>query len=894
MIPGRDGATTMAVTTATQQPPRSVVPDRLLTPPRRPPASPPDDAATDLFRAVPPPRRPLVRRERLLHLLDAAVRRQLTLIVAPSGYGKTTLVAQWAALSRGRRIGWLGLKGTEDDPDRFEQLLERALAPVVGGSGDAPTRRSRGDLPVVVVLDDLHAISYGLVSDPLVAALDAMPWLRFVLIAPSDPLVPGPRLRLSQPVVEIRRRDLAFDRWEARELLTKVSRKTLTDEHVEAILGRTNGCAASLQLAAVSLRSIDDVDGFVERFAGDDRHAADVLTERVLHEQPDDLRRFLLRTSVLDEMNASLCDFVAGTTNGQAMLDRLDRAALPLMPLDHRRAWFRLHRLPRVFLRQHLRAEDAGAEAELLERAASWHLAHDDVAQALGYLARAESWDTLADVVLREGPRLLAKGRSGVVTQWVGLLPARVLAQRPSLSLLEAADRLSGTPTPAVGTLLRRIDERVGLSDADRVALVGLRAQWQLENGELPAAIASAEAFLAAEATLEPADGNGGDLLALDGMRALLAATVHLVRATALTELGDLARAREALAPAFDRAVPLTDVHGLGIAAIIAARGGRLRLASRTATRALDLADAHGLSRHRTLAAPLLALAQVARERDEPGDADHLLHLAERAAGPSSFVAKLIDVERAEHELAAGRYDEAQAIITLNRDDWAVECPAVAVRVRGIEAQLAFVFGGPGQASASLDRPSGPEGLEVAKERVRLAVAEGDIAGARAILDRWPEQPAPRARQLHALWDVALASATDGPPADVRPLSRLVIELEQEGNVGLLLDVGAPLVAPLRLLHRTAPSPFLRRALEHPRLASSSAARPVKPLAETLTAQEMTVLGYLPSWISNAGIAERLGVSLNTIKTHMKHIYRKLDVADRREAVEVARSLGLL
>jgi LuxR family maltose regulon positive regulatory protein len=514
------------------------------------------------------------------------------------------------------------------------------------------------------------------------------------------------------------------------------------------------------------------------------------------------------------------------------------------------------------------------------------------VPEALRYLARAEAWDSLADVILRCGPELLTRGQSGIVAQWASMVPAKVANARPSVLLLEAADRLSGTPTAAVGSSLRRLQAQRTLSEANQVAVHGLLAQWLLESGDLRAAMVSADVFLEQEDRL--VDVAADDLLGLGDLRDLLRGSAHLVRATALIELGDLTGARDALAPAFTRSVPLVDVHGLGIAAVIAVRGGRLRLASRTAARALDLADEFGLAHHRTLAAPLLALAQVARERNDLAEAAHLLQLALRSAGGSSFVAKLIDLERAEQELAAGSFDEAQALTTLNRDDWAGECPSVAVRIRGIEAQLAFVFGGPDQAAASLDRSPAVAGLEVAKERVRIALASGDFAGARRVLADWPEQPAPRARLLRALWTAAVAHATDGESVDQAALSRTVIELEQEGQVGLFADVGAPLTVPLRRLHRAAPSPFLRRVLAHPRLASGAGDRPVKPLAETLTAQEMTVLGYLPSWISNAGIAERLGVSLNTIKTHMKHIYRKLGVADRREAVEVARSLGLL
>jgi LuxR family maltose regulon positive regulatory protein len=227
-------------------------------------------------------------------------------------------------------------------------------------------------------------------------------------------------------------------------------------------------------------------------------------------------------------------------------------------------------------------------------------------------------------------------------------------------------------------------------------------------------------------------------------------------------------------------------------------------------------------------------------------------------------------------------------------DDWVANRPTLASQRRGVEAQLSFVLGSTDRAQHVLDDAPEVEGLEISHERVRLALARDDIDAARLFLKHWPEQPQPRAGTLQRLWNAVVASMDGDEPAAIRHLGAVMPELEEEGNVGILLDVGRPVLGPLRSLYRVAPTPFVRKMVAHPALAVPRNASSIRGLAEQLTSQEMVVLGYLPSWLSNAGIAEQLGVSINTIKTHLKHIYRKLDVTDRKDAIDVAERLGLL
>ena len=201
---------------------------------------------------------------------------------------------------------------------------------------------------------------------------------------------------------------------------------------------------------------------------------------------------------------------------------------------------------------------------------------------------------------------------------------------------------------------------------------------------------------------------------------------------------------------------------------------------------------------------------------------------------------------------------------------------------------------GPEQARELLDRPPPLQGLEIAIERVRIAIALHDLTGARRQLDDWPDQPEPRARLARTLWSAVVDSEAGDDERALVLLGGVVNELEGEGQIGLFLNIGPPIVAPLRALNRAEPNPFVRDILEHPRLALETDAAWNDPLGEQLTTQEMVVLAYLPSWLSNAAIAEQLGISINTVKTHLKHIYRKLEAADRKQAVEIAEHSGLL
>lgn len=220
--------------------------------------------------------------------------------------------------------------------------------------------------------------------------------------------------------------------------------------------------------------------------------------------------------------------------------------------------------------------------------------------------------------------------------------------------------------------------------------------------------------------------------------------------------------------------------------------------------------------------------------------------------------------------------------------------PAVATRLRAVEAHLQFLIGGAEHADAVLNGAADDQSLEIANERMRVAVGSRDLDRANTLLDRWPSEPEPRARLKRGLWAAVVADISGDDRRAVEHLSATLPEVEREGHVGMFLDIGRPVLGPVRAAYNVAPSAFLRRVLEHPVFSGRPSTTRSKGLIEQLTEQELVVLGYLPSRLSNAAIADELGVSLNTIKTHLKHIYRKFDVSDRGEAIAVGERLHLL
>src|SRR4051794_4069351 len=586
-----------------------------------------------------------VRRPRLLHELDSAVRSRVTSVTAPTGFGKSVLLAQWVTAHHRRRIAWLTASVEDNDPERLDADIQSSLASagITRQKGVSYGRPS--DAPFVLVLDDVHRVSNSEAFEHLAAFVEDTPSLHLVLVSRADSAFPIHRFRLRDQVVELRQRDVAFDADEGSELLSRLGRQPLNADQIQALLGHTEGWAMGIQLAALSLRAVDDVDGFVRTFASDDRHVADFVTEQLLELQDPDVHRFLLSTSVLRELSVPLCNYVLEDTSAGAMIDQLERAAIVLSSLDDRRVWFRYHSLVRTLLRQHLRVEDADLERELLERAAEWHLLHDNIDEALHYLVEAQHVDRAVEIVAEHAPGPFAEGRAHEVSRWLEALPASVRAANPTMRFLDVAARVMSNSPSVAGASTDPVDALGPFAAGDAMAAEALRSIWALQRREPALALAAADRAIEHAAA---APEGGGEILQIAGLRHGLAGAAQFVRAIAIAELGDLQAASDALAPMFAEGVPFIDMVAHGLLGIIDALSGRLRLAARNADRADAIAEENGWSTHAMASPAIVARAIVAREQGHFDVARDLLDRAAQLGRSTGYVAGMIETERAE------------------------------------------------------------------------------------------------------------------------------------------------------------------------------------------------------------------------------------------------------
>src|SRR3954469_24538194 len=405
--------------------------------------------------------RGLVPRRRLIERLSGRAEPALTLVSAPAGFGKTTLLTEWldewlgAAPAEGRSAAWLSLDPRDNDPALFWRYLVAALDAAVPGVGSNAVGLLQSSRPatetvlatllndlnavandVVLVLDDFHVIEVPDVQAGMAFLLEHLPpRIHLVIAARADPALALARLRGRGELVEVRAADLRFTPDEAAGYLNGVMGLALTPQDVEALEGRTEGWIAALQLAALSMQGRDDVAGFIAGFAGDDRYIVDYLAEEVLQRQAERVRSFLLQTSVLGRLSGPLCDAVTGRDGGRAMLEALDRANLFLVPLDDRRRWYRYHHLFADVLQAHLLDEQPDVARGLHRRASTWHAENGDRSEAVDHALAGEDFERAADLIEPAIPELRRNRQEATLRRWLEALPEELFRVRPVLTM---------------------------------------------------------------------------------------------------------------------------------------------------------------------------------------------------------------------------------------------------------------------------------------------------------------------------------------------------------------------------------------------------------------------------------------------------------------------------
>ncbi len=893
---------------------------------------------------VPRRRRGLVARPRLIERLSLQAEPALTLVSAPAGFGKTTLVAEWLATvsADGRRVAWLSLDKSDNDPALFWTYLIGALRTAADGVGGPALTLLQSPQPpmeavlatllnelsalpddVVLVLDDYHVIDAREVQDGMAFLLEHLPpQLHLVIAGRADPALPLARMRGRGELVELRAADLRFTPEEAAAYLNGVMGLVLTARDVASLEGRTEGWIAALQLAALSLQGRDDVAAFIADFAGDDRYIVDYLAEEVLQRQPEPVQRFLLQTSVLDRLSGPLCDAVTGQDNGKAMLAALERGNLFLVPLDDRRRWSRYHQLFADVLRAHLLDEQPDHVPDLNRRASAWHERNGQPSEAIRHALAAGDVERAADLVELAIPAFRKRRQEATIRGWLDAIPSDVVRVRPVLAVGFIGVLMTSGEFEGVEDRLRDAErwlEPTGDgADATRAPPAGMVVVDQQEFARLPGAIGMYRAALAL------VRGDGPATIG-HAQRAIHRAAEedHLTRAgaSALSGLarwggGDLEAAHQAYSVAAEglrRAGYIADVLGCSITlADIRITQGRLGEALRTYERALRLAADQQGGVLRGTADMYVGISQIARERNDLAAAtQHLLRAQELGEhtwlpqNPYRWRVAMARVREAEGDLdgALDLLEEALRVYTGDFSPNVRPIPALRARVLAAQGRVgeASAWAREQGLSAEDDLSYLHEFEHITLARVLLARhgnerAAGAVDEAARLLERLLRAAEAGERTgsvIEILVLQALAHQARGDlPAALASLQRALTLAEPEGYVRIFVGEGAAAASLLRVAAKQGIAPgYVRRLLA---AVDRSDGRPVQQgLIEPLSERELDVLRLLGTDLDGPDIARELSVSLNTMRTHTRNIYAKLGVNSRRAAVRRAAELGL-
>jgi LuxR family maltose regulon positive regulatory protein len=894
-----------------------------------------------------------VPRPRLVSRLDEGLERGLVLVCAPAGYGKTVALADWARRS-GRPVTWLSLDTGDNDPVRFWRYVVAAVGPVRPGvagrlrplfgppppsSFDGPVTAlinelaaQSGDGEAVLILDDYHLIDAGPVHGSLSLLLEHLPpGLQVVLASRSEPPLPLGRLRARGQLAELRAAELRFTADEAAALLQRVAEEAgtaLSDADVAALMARTEGWAAGLQLAGLSLRGQADPAGWVAAFSGSHRYVLDYLAGDVLERLDGQVRDFLLETSVLERLSGELCDAVTGRTGSQALLERAEQAGLFLMPLDEVRCWWRYHHLFAGLLRARLQAERPARVAALHRAAAAWHQEHELADDAVRHALAARDAVWAARLVEQHFDAALQQGQRATIHRWLAALPADLVHARPRLVLAQAWMVVVGGHVEAAGVALDAAQRASAPAAEESFEPSAGRATSLLANTR--AAITIARGWLAwlrgdaegAAALVSQALGEltDGDWL-LTSMCQLELALADRLRGRLDDAERGLTASIAGWRAAGERgwAVSVCDYLGQ-----VHLAQGRLDAALGTYQLALEIAAGPGQPALPSAGIACTGMAEVEYQRGELDAAfRHVtegiarLRSASHTAPLATGLARLSQIR-----LATG--DLAGALEAIGEAERVAPSPAVGGLVNPVPAQRARLMLAQGNVAAAArwaqqhglgpeDEPGYPHELEYLV-LARVLLAQDRPGKALALLDRLLGQAAAQDRmgsvlEIQALRALALAADGDEPAA-VGFLAEALTLASPQGYVRVFADEGPPMRALLGRIvaaRRAGRPPGRGIPVRHlARLMQAFDGKPAVPgsgpdvatgargLIDPLTGRELQVLAMLAAGTPNQAIAEELFVTIFTVKKHISHILGKLGAANRTEAVARARELGLI
>ncbi len=902
---------------------------------------------------IPPPRSKLVKRPRLSERLNEVLHRKLTIISAPAGFGKTTLLAEWLAATQAseRAAGWVSLDQSDNDPAFFWAYFITALQTVQSEVGKNALSLLHSPQPpaiesvlttlineinaikddFAVILDDYHVIDAKAVHSAIAFLLDHLPpQMHLVIASCSDPPLPLARLRGHSESTELRASDLRFTPEEAADFLNGVMGLDLSAADVAALEKRTEGWIAGLQIAALSMLGQEDVPGFIAAFSGDDRYIVDYLVEEVLQRQPERVRSFLLQTSILDRLSGSLCDAVTGQEDGMVMLKSLERGNLFVVPLDEKRKWYRYHHLFADVLRAHSMEEQPGQVPTLHKRASEWYEQNSLPADAIEQARAAGDHETVARLLAANFEEFQRIGHYASISCWSASLPEEMVQKRPRLALIYASSALATEDnnqaarrlTSWAEEAIKVIEDCGGFDPSDDAdgTVVGPEGLEALKGEVLALKLFHSYRKLPPEEKAAIATQALELLPTKHHVREML----HMIGAGVQMELGDMKSALQNLERSVDEARRAQNPSLL--ACILTHRGqvsvamGRLEDGRRSFEEALLVGQKVSAEANLLKCGPHTRLAEVLLERaDLAGANDHAAKaLGFASKSPTRSPVLYAQTTAAQVFLAAGatkaaieQLEKAQEFVRGSRDTrYSSFLSSVELKIYcgsdDLEAAAEVARDRELSLNVEVDRNNEEEMTAYA----RYLIAHGDNDDAEQVLSRvFPivREGGHVQHEIHGLVLQALAYdlLSERSPA-LESLGRATM-LGEPGRFNRTFTGEGPVVAELlealadavQSDHGPAEagSPsylaYLLREVGVKR-ETASAQSAAAGLVESLTAREIEILRLIASGIRNQEIADHLFISLHTVKRHIANVYGKLGVSHRTEAVALANELNLL
>ena len=872
----------------------------------------------------------IVTRSALFEQLDRAAR--VTEVSAPAGSGKTTLLRSWVEGSGlAERTAYVSVHGDATDPQRFWTAVVEALRGTETGSalvkplnaapdldGWAIVEQLLSDLDPLrdrswLIIDDVHELAGTEVLRQLQLMMMRAPSeVRFVLATRHDMSVGLHRLRLDGELTEVRASSLRFTLEESAAFFKAVG-LNLSANAVGLLQQRTEGWAAGLRLAALSLSGHPDPERFAAEFSGSERTVADYLLAEVLEQQPEPIRALLLRTSVLDRVNGELADLLTGGTGGERILLDLEQAGAFVLAVDPQRSWFRYHRLFADLLQLELRRTGSAQLPSLHGEAARWYAANGYAVEAVRHAQAAQQWELAVRLLSDHWVELYLDGRVGTVQELLVGFPATVAAAADAeLAVLMAAGDLDHGSLQKAERRLALAADGSGSVPADRrahfeVMCTVLRLRLARRRGNLPAVADEAARLFAAVETAE-ADASRPDLD--DGLRALALISLGGAEVSALRFEGANRHLEQGIALARRIGRPYLELAGLVYDAQLAVTRSYTAGVERS-LQAVELAREHGWSEKPVTAVAWTVHANALVLQGRWTEAATSLDHAQRSLRPEinpvagvnlRYVRASIELARGEHAAALASLQEVEQL------SQTLVTPHVLLPVvRACMLHALIRLGETEQVERALAEMGAAErgntATRTAEAALRLTHADPkaarDVLAARTRLDY--ARPG-----AHPVWEVAAlvleaitCDALDLPDEAARAIEQALDLAAPDHVLFPLLLHPAPSLLKRHIEQGTAHSALIRELLTRIGAHDGAALAATRPAAtarlrDPLSVSEMRVLRYLPTNLSAPEIAAELSLSVNTVRTHMRHVYEKLGAHGRSEAVELARAHGLV